>query len=334
MVSNPVVRAVDLGFGNAKFVTQHIRGAEIECSAFPSLAPLASELNVSGGILERANTVIVEVNGKRYEVGPGVGVARNGCDHRILHGEFIRTPEYQALMRGILHYMNAPTIDLLVVGLPMGQAAKRGGELERLLVGHHPLPDGRSVEVRQVTSVAQPIGGFMQYLLGGLAPPIVRRQVNLVIDVGFFTVDWLLCEGMRPISQRCGHTEGGVSALLKHIAARISEEHDINYTDYTALDRSLRTGYFDLFGASIPIAKYVPAASPVLDKALAGLANSVGNGHDIHNIVVVGGGADYYMPAIKERFPKHPVFVVPHPMFANVRGFQLSGEYQLATKVA
>jgi plasmid segregation protein ParM len=334
MSLNSVVRAVDLGFGNAKFVVSHPPGGEVQCLSFPSAAPLAAISEVNGVMLDAPNTVTVSVDGKRYEVGPGVGVARDGCDHRILHNGYLRTPEYLALMRGIFHYMRLPVIDRLVVGLPLGHVMTRARELEKLLIGNHPTVGGGEVYVRAVNCLAQPVGGFLSYAYAPGTSPILRKQINLVIDVGFVTLDWLLCEGLRPIPQRSGHVEGGVSALLRRIAVRISEKHDVQFGDLQALDRALATGYLTLFGAAVPIAEYIPDARPVLDKALAALANSVGDGSDIHNIVVVGGGARLFLAAIQARFPKHPVVVVPDPLFANVRGFQLAGEYQMEKTTA
>jgi len=118
------------------------------------------------------------------------------------------------------------------------------------------------------------------------------------------------------------------------MAARISQEYDVNYTDYTALDRALTRGYLNIGSEQVPIAKYAADAKPVLDKAMTALANSVGSGIDIQNIIVVGGGAKLYVPGIMARYPKHPVIVAPDPLFANVRGFQMSGEFRMQCKVA
>ena len=45
----------------------------------------------------------------------------------------------------------------------------------------------------------------------------------------------------------------------------------------------------------------------------------------IDNIVLTGGGAFYFKPAIEQAFPKHDVKLVRDGMLANVRGFQLAG---------
>lgn len=35
-----IVRAIDVGYGNTKFVKQHVYGQDIECDLYPSFAPL------------------------------------------------------------------------------------------------------------------------------------------------------------------------------------------------------------------------------------------------------------------------------------------------------
>jgi len=47
---------------------------------------------------------------------------------------------------------------------------------------------------------------------------------------------------------------------------------------------------------------------------------------DIENIILVGGGAHLFMPAIKEHFPNHEIAMADDPVFANVRGFHVAGE--------
>ncbi len=52
----------------------------------------------------------------------------------------------------------------------------------------------------------------------------------------------------------------------------------------------------------------------------------VGSVADIDRIVLVGGGARFFQPGIRARFPDHPIEVAESGIFANVRGFQIAGE--------
>ena len=49
--------------------------------------------------------------------------------------------------------------------------------------------------------------------------------------------------------------------------------------------------------------------------------------HEVIDIIaLVGGHPERYRDVLTRRFPAIPVFIMPEPMSANVRGFQLIGE--------
>ncbi|MDR2032800.1 MAG: hypothetical protein LBP86_11265 [Azoarcus sp.] len=113
-----IVRAVDVGFGNTKYVS-HLVGGEIRCANFPSLAyPSMREPSAQPGF-ERRKTVSIPIDGLFYEVGPEVELAAGAFRATQMHDRYIETPEYLALLRGALAMMKLPVIDLLVVGLPV-----------------------------------------------------------------------------------------------------------------------------------------------------------------------------------------------------------------------
>lgn len=69
-----------------------------------------------------------------------------------------------------------------------------------------------------------------------------------------------------------------------------------------------------------------PLAKEKVRQFVGVLANRVGSPADIDNIILVGGGAAYFLDVIQERFPNHKITIADDPVFANVRGFQLAGE--------
>lgn len=326
------VRSIDVGYGNTKYVCAHSEGGEIACRLFPSLVSRGGGHDLSDGVIAKRDTVIVAVDGNHYEVGPDVELALRTHSARVLHRDFIDTPEYLALLRGALAYMRVSHIHLLVVGLPVSWLVTRQSELKARLSGNHPVADGHGVKVEKVLVLAQPLGGFVYHALSAGLYGRLRDTRNLVIDPGFFTVDWVLAEGIRPIPQRCGSFPGGISAILAKLADSLGKEQGLELDDPLALDRALRTGRFSLYGREIPVARHLAGARLVADEAANAVANSVGDGRDIDAIVLVGGGAEFFRPALGRRFPRHLVHVVPDPVFANVRGFQLAGEELMRRK--
>ena len=112
-----IVRAVDVGSGNTKFVT-HASATEIRCASFPSIAYVSSGQNASWELGERRRTVCIPIGDLFYEVGPDVALAADTFRARQLHDGYAESPEYLAFYRGALSLMKLSHIDLMVVGLP------------------------------------------------------------------------------------------------------------------------------------------------------------------------------------------------------------------------
>ena len=53
---------------------------------------------------------------------------------------------------------------------------------------------------------------------------------------------------------------------------------------------------------------------------------------DITNIILAGGGADFFLDVLESKFRNHEIITTKDPVFANVRGFQRAGQ-QFATQM-
>ena len=75
----PIVRAIDVGFGNTKYVRASQDG-RVECSHFASIAYDSAHDSSGDGIGNSRRTVCVPVGGIWYEVGPDVALAADASD--------------------------------------------------------------------------------------------------------------------------------------------------------------------------------------------------------------------------------------------------------------
>lgn len=336
---NAVIRALDVGYGNVKHVQEHSNLATVPvCSKFPSRAPVASESDLGAGMLSRRNTVNVEVHGVMYEVGHDVTLAQGTFDESaVLDENFVLTDSYMARVLGAFHYMRdrmpGDTIDMLIVGLPVSTYDTHKDKLAEKLLGPHTLPFDRKVDVKEVKVFPQPLGAFFNYIYNAesenrLNYAEAKHQMNLVIDPGFFTFDWLLAKGMKSIPARSGAVYRGMSAVIKSMAEEISKKEGTNPTVvFRMLDDAIRDGLkLRVFGQEIDYQKYLPRAKNIITEAVSALSNSVGDGADIDNIMLAGGGAEFYLEAIQDKFPRHKIYTTKDAVFANVIGFQLAGE--------
>lgn len=329
-----IVRAMDLGWGYTKLSRFCPIAEELEFISFPSLAPRYAGLDLSMSILGRRDTVVVDVDGTKYEVGPDSADLDTNDVTRNLNDQYIHTEQYKAVFYGALAYMREPEIDLLVVGLPlsnMGAAAK----LKELMVGTHKINAETTVVVKDALVLPQPLGGL--YYCMSLKKEreefeYLNEEVNLVIDPGFLTFDFLLSNGDRVIENRSNAHTGGVSKVLRSVAESISAKFGIRYENLSAIDKGLRRRKLKINGETESLDEHIRNTRAVLEGSVNYMKNMVGDGSDIDNIILLGGGSHIYRRTIEQFFPKHTLIELDDAQLANVKGFQLAGETAVSRK--
>jgi plasmid segregation protein ParM len=321
----PVIRAVDVGFGNTKYCLGHV-GREIRCASFPSVAyPTARDISAIP-LAERRKTVAVPINGLFYEVGPEVHLAADTFRATQMHDRYTETPEYMALLRGALNLMKVNTIDLLVVGLPVASYLVKKAALEKAMTDQHDVGGGRSVLVKKTLVVAQPQGALADYATRHQKLKDIEHEQSLIIDPGARTFDWLVAQGLRLVHKKSHSLNRGMLDIVQVIATEISHDIGTPYRDLVAIDLALRTGKNPtVYQKSYDVAPLLPIAQTLARQAVSSMMQWIADPYSIHNIILVGGGTFLFKKAVKEVFPKHRILEVKEPMFANVRGFQIAG---------
>lgn len=323
---NQVIRAIDTGYGNIKYVTEHNNNSIMRCASFPSWAIPARNNRLSGGCVKSRDTVTIDVSGQAFEVGPDIERALDRHLAKPLHAQFVKSNEYIALTLGALYYITEPKIDTLVVGLPVHLTHTYADLLVTRITGQHRIAD-RIVTIENVIVVAQPLGGFVDFALSRGLYGVMREQTILIVDPGYYTVDWLITTGMNIHDGRSSSFEGGVHSILKAVAEKISSDHKINFTQLPKLDNAIQKNRLSIAGKNIDLAHYLHSAEPYTQRAINALREHVGDGSDIDQIMLVGGGAHLFESAIRDQFPGRLIHRVDNALYANVRGFQRIGEH-------
>ena len=320
-----IVRAVDVGFGNTKYVTGWA-GDDIRCACFPSVAyPSARDLSTVPAA-ERRKTVAVPIDGLFYEVGPEVNLAADTFRATQMHDRYTETPEYVALLRGALGMMKVGTIDLLVVGLPVAALAAKKAALEKAMTGKHEVGGGRTVTVHKALAIAQPQGALVYYASLHQKMKAIEHEQILIIDPGARTFDWLVAKGMRLVQKKSHSINRGMFDVLQAIANEISADIGTPYRDFDAIDIALRTGKSPvIYQKPYDMTPLMPIARTIAQQAVSSMMQWIDAAYSFQNIILVGGGAFLFKKAVKEAFPKHKIHEVKDPMYANVKGFQIAG---------
>jgi plasmid segregation protein ParM len=323
-----IVRAIDVGFGNTKFVTGMGGGhaSEIRCASFPSRAyPSPRDPSKALGS-EGRKTFAIPIGGLYYEVGPDVMLAADAFRATEIHGDYIDTPQYLALARGALRMMKVEAIDLLVVGLPVSAFAGKKAALEKLMTGRHDVGGGKAVVVHKALAMAQPNGALIDYATQHGKVEAMEHEQSLVIDPGSRTFDWLVARGMKLSHKQSYSVDRGVSNILQLIADDITQEIGQPYTNLDTIDWALRTGKnLTVYQRQYNPARMRPMVEIIARDAVAAMMRRIGGAFNVQHVILAGGGAFLFKKAVKQAFSSHQILEVKEPMFANVRGYQVAG---------
>lgn len=350
--AQPVVRAIDAGFGRVKF-TMPAEGG-ITVLSFPSMAIPADPSAVRSLSTRRRDTFDVPVGDSLYEVGRDVGLAQAGGSFgRDVTDEFYKGKIYEALTKGALRYMaeaGDTVVDVLVLGLPVNQYddATRRDYLRQTYEGELDLGGGKKLKVKRVVVQAQPMGGYAaleEHLdelneeiraTGGALQPLqsadeLDELSVLMVDPGEHTLDWMLIQ-QGTINARAS---GAASDAGRHRIVRAVQEglatdlkRPLGVSVAPHINEALRQKKpVKLSGVAHDLGKYEPQVMSVVEDSLNRMMDGLRDAHEIVDLIVlVGGHPERYRDVMKARLPNIPVFVMPEAMGANVRGFQMIGE--------
>ena len=338
---NKTILALDIGYGNTKLVFGHDANDWGDL-CFRSTAPKANatQADMSKTLTGSLDRITVNVGGANYLVGPEAHISGGGA---ILSTDFIERPEYMALLRGSIYYAMKKTgsvfqhIDVLVLGLPVSNWQPKQAALTLLGVGPHSIGvpvalrstygDKVDVTVGKVLILPQPMGAlhYANYCLpvdGKLKPD----GIHMVIDPGYNTFDWFTSVGLRPDLQRCGSLQGGVSQLLKLVANTAGARMGVGSLNLGEVDNGLNTGVMQVYGKKIDMREFKPmveaAAAQVVDRFINSIDMSLG----VSTVQLAGGGASFYLDALRKAFTGYDISVPDASVMANARGFYLVGE--------
>jgi plasmid segregation protein ParM len=322
-----IIRSIDVGYGNTKFCHGG-DGDSLACGHFPSIASLYTGLDRGAGVMIRRDLVEVESDGSHYLVGRDSIDTLSARDDRgrTMLTNYIDTPQHLALFRGALAYLNESKIDLLVSGLPVNFFAPHKNRLADRLKGEHVYPDGKTIQIKDAWIIPQPIGGFINYFMNTHQTDNIADLKSLTIDVGYYTVDWLVCRGLKLQDERSGSTPGGMSLILDKLTQLISEDRKATFSDVNIVDDGIRNGFkARIQGKEYEFSHLIKKMDAYIITAIQSVLSSVGSLDDIDVIVLVGGGASCYRPIVEELLNGREIIVPEDSIHSNVKGFYLAG---------
>ena len=324
----PFVAALDVGYSNLKLLAGVPGETPVE-TVLPAGAGPATALPLRpGGGNPTLDGRRVDVDGVAWVAG--VEPSRLRTLARELHPDYPATAEYRALVHAALLAAGQEHIDLLVTGQPVDQRrdpARRAALRERL-TGSHLVAPGRQVTVAAVDVLAQPTGAYLDLAAAELSATqlLVAESRVLVVDSGFFSVDWALFDEGDLRVANSGTSQAAMSVVLEAAGDLIRRDHGSGI-GRDLLERALRGGAatVPLFGRPVELAPYLlAAAKQTTQAALTAVRQSLRDEQrEVDLVLLAGGGAATYAEAARAAFPRALVVVPAKPVLANVRGYWL-----------
>jgi len=324
------VAALDVGYSNLKLLAgeRNITPAVtvLPAGAGPAAAMPLHPQTMSGrcGTSVDQDGLAVQVDGAAWAAGVEPSRLQNW--ERELHPDYPATAGYRALVYAALLAAGTTRIDTLVTGLPVSQWLDPAQQeaLQARLTGTHAVTPARSVEVADVQVLPQPAGAYFDF--HDTEPDAVAHARVLVVDAGFFSVDWVLFDesAMRPANS--GTSTAAMSVVLEAASDLIRRDHG-SRIERDLLERAVRAGTptMPLFGSPVELEPYLTeAANQTTRVAMTAIRQTLrGETREVDLVLLAGGGAATYAEATRETYPRARVVVAHEPVVANVRGFWL-----------
>ncbi|WP_422665115.1 ParM/StbA family protein [Aeromonas salmonicida] len=257
------ILGLDIGYSNLK-IAMGFKGGHVTTTVLPvGAGPLAlMPQQLTGG---EGNCIQIVIDDEKWVAG--VEPDRLQGWNRELHDDYPATKPYKALFYAALLLSEQKEIDVLVTGLPVSQFMnpELREALKKRLEGEHQITLKRSVTVKSVVVVPQPAGAYMDIVSStkdeGLLE-VLREGKTVVIDPGFFSVDWVALEEGEVRYHSSGTSLKAMSVLLKTINLLIQEEHG-GSPGIDKIEKAIRSGKNEilLFGQKVGLKEYLDRES-------------------------------------------------------------------------
>ncbi|WP_349617956.1 ParM/StbA family protein [Azotobacter salinestris] len=313
---------LDIGYSNVIAVYSGDSGNQ-ESIVRPARATPLNALPRDSGL--RAGEVIVEVDGQPWVAFAGPGRAGD----RELHKDYTASDYYQALFKGALlnAACNSDVVDTLVTGLPVSQFHDKSyvRALKERMTGRHRISPKIEIDVRQVEVVPQPVGTLTDVYCTSEHAEVIEESVVLVIDPGFFSVDWIVFIQRELATKTSNSSLKAMSVLLETCAEEVALDFGGNPgTD--KIEWALQEGKNSimLFGRKVDLPEYlkrasdrvIPTVMREIKQELRKLENQV-----VDCVILGGGGASLYESYARQEFPSALILCSSDIIRSNAQGF-------------
>lgn len=319
------ILGMDIGYSNVKLAWgDDDEGIKPEVAVYPAgVAPIncISESMASNGYISGLKIVVEGV-----EYVAGIEQSTIAGLERVQLEEHHFSTDYKALFYASLMATEREEIDILVTGLPVEQCADKDYKerVEKHFQGRHEIAPGHFVFVHKVIVIPHSLGAYIDYMMTCEDPRFASTSRVLVIDPGFFSVDYCVIDRGVFDKRSSGSSQAPIGVLLENAEKMAAIVHGQSF-ELTSIKAAARGEVLTTdFGKRVNLAPFLSLAAtnvaePVLSKILQKLHPSIVKGVDL--TILAGGGADLYKEPASTIMEGSQILTALDPVTTFAKGF-------------
>ena len=245
-----------------------------------------------------------------------------------------------ALIRTALWYLQQPTIDLLILGLPIQMIHHHQTALDQGLLGEHWLPhffkgmgnhlhSHSRVEVRQAIVMPRSV---IALFAAALEHSVITEADTLVLDFNLDTLDILCASKMRPIKGQQAHIPGGTSGFITQLSRSILESRVNTNNHFIAQEPTQADGFIHITKTPLRLDQqacfrpdHLNIARQVIENYLDQAIALLPSMEKMQLAVLTGSGAHLLAPILPAYLPNLKKIITPlTPEKTLIHGFNRS----------
>lgn len=331
------IRAVDIGFGFTKTTDGR------SYPAFKSIFGEATDIQYRSQLLRNVSQepyLHLEVDGELLFVGDLAERQSKVRAFTLDQHQFISKFAKILALSGLSLVDNTEDPINLVTGLPVVYYRQHLEELSEILQGRHTLrmidPQGnvtdRAFNIENVKVVPQPFGSVFDKIFNDIGKASEKRFLEEkigIIDIGFRTVDYTICDRTRYSQRGSLTTDAGIAKGFAMVAAALQEKSGIDVELYR-LHEAITKGSIKIRGKVYDLTAIVEHAFKQLATAIATEVDRAwADDWDIDCIVLTGGGSHVLGSHIKPLLEGEVIETTAgeDARLNNVRGYWKYGQH-------
>ncbi len=139
-----------------------------------------------------------------------------------------------------------------------------------------------------------------------------------VLDIGSFTTDMILVEGLEYIEARSGSIEVGVSTAVEMIRKVLLDDYRVTYEAHE-IEQAMKRGWLVIDGEKHQLNGLASERLDPIARSIEAQSRTLWNISTLNAIVLAGGGAVALKPWLEPMFRQ--AIYAPDAAMANVTGF-------------